>query len=78
MAKLPEEKRNAFSAAYRFYEAHWDMPDTEEAWTECARDMAQIATEHKNTELITEFLMACFQVIDLENRAARRLINEPD
>jgi hypothetical protein len=75
MAKLPDERRAAFTAAYRFYEEHWDMPDTVGAWESCARDAATVAAEHGNTPLISELIMACYQAIDRENAVARRMIN---
>ena len=75
MTKLPDERREAFTAAYRFYESHWDMPDTAEAWESCAKEAGAIASGHGNTTLITELIMACYQAIDKENAEARRLIN---
>ena len=74
MSKLPEDKRSAFAAAYRYYEEHWDMPDTDEAWTEAAHQMGMIALEHGNTTLIQELLMACYQTIDLDNDAVRKVL----
>lgn len=75
MAKLPDDRRAAFTAAYRFYEEHWDMPDTVEAWTQCTKDVADVCAENGNTILIKELTMACFNAVDTENAEARRLIN---
>ena len=76
MAKLPDDRRAAFTAAYRFYEQHWDMPDTVEAWTEAASQLGPVSKEHGDTPLIRNLLMACYQTIDDENADARKALRE--
>lgn len=75
MAKLPDDRRAAFTAAYRFYERNWDMPDTSEAWQECIKDMRTVCSEHDNSPMIIELTMGCLMAIDRENAIARKVIN---
>lgn len=75
MSKLPDDRRSVFADVYGYYERHWDMPDTEEAWTGAAEQMGAISTKHGNSPLVMNLLMACFQTIDDENRAIRKAVN---
>lgn len=74
MAKLPDDRRAAFTAAYRFYEEHWDMPDTVEAWTKAAEEIGTVCAENGNTPLVRNLIMACYQTIDDENAEARKAL----
>lgn len=73
MAKLPDDRRAAFTAAYQFYERFWDMPDTAAAWNACTAEMGRIISE-RDTTLVRELLRGCFDAIDLENAEARRML----
>lgn len=75
MAKLPDDQRAVFTDAYQFYESHWDMPDTTEAWRDVAEQIGSISTKHGNTALVKRLLTACFDTIDDERRAIREMIN---
>ena len=78
MGKLPEDRRNIFTDAYRFYEKYWDMPDTDTAYAECAAEMAEIGNRHGNTILAKELLIAIYTAIEQENRAAREAQNSAE
>jgi len=75
MAAITEEDRNAFTEAYRFYEQHWDMPDTAEEWDECARHVAEIIPKYEDKNLIGELLMACYSAIDRRRAEIRKILN---
>lgn len=75
MSKLPDDRRAVFTDIYGYYERHWDMPDTAEAWKDAAEQMGVISTKHGNTPLVKNLLMACFQTIDDENRVIRKAVN---
>lgn len=75
MAKLPDDRRSVFTDVYQYYEAHWDMPDTSEAWKGAAEQVEAISTKHGNSALAKRLLTACFDAIDDERRAIREMIN---
>lgn len=76
MAKLSEADRAAFAEAYRFYEQFHDMPDSVDAWTECAGRIEEIVPQYENTTLLGELLMACYNAIDQERAKVRRALIE--
>ena len=74
MSKLPDDRRSIFADVYGFYERHWDMPDTTEAWTEAAREMGAVSVRHGNSPLAMNLLMAVYDTIDKEFKAVREAL----
>lgn len=68
MSKLPEDRREMFTDAYRYYESHWDMPCTVDAWEKAAKDMCEVARKHDNNGLIARLLLAVYDTISEEHR----------
>lgn len=75
MAKMSEEDRAAFTDAYRYFESHWDMPDTVEAWEQCASEIGPLTEKYADSILISQLLMACYDTIDKRRAEIRRIIN---
>lgn len=75
MGKLTEERRDIWKDVYRFYEEHWEIPDTSDAWAGCAADMARIDNKYGGTPLARQLLMACYTAIEQDKRAAREAFN---
>ena len=73
-AKLPQEQREIFADVYGFYERHWDMPDTAEAWEACASELGPISTKHGNTPLVQYLLTACYDAIDRDRKIVREAL----
>ena len=74
MSKLPEEKREVFTVAYRYYEEHWDMPNTGEAWTKAVDQMRQIIDKYGYSPLLSGILLACNDEIEKDQRGTRKVV----
>lgn len=74
MAKLPEDIRSIFTDVYRFYEAHWDMPDRVENWQGCVKDIGAVLKAHDGNRLAEKLLMACYETMDENTKDVRSLI----
>lgn len=73
-SKLPDDRRAMFTDAYRFYEEHWDMPDTAEAWEEAASQLCPIINRYNKHPLIRNLIMALYDTMDEECKEIRRAI----
>ncbi len=75
MSRLPDDRRSIFTDVYQYYEAHWDMPDTVEAWQEAAEQLGRISQKHGGNVLVNKLLAACYDAMDDERRVVRRMIS---
>ena len=71
MAKLPEDKRKAFTDAYRFYETNWDMEDTEENWHKCAAELGPVDVANGSSRLIRNLMNALYETINEDIKDAK-------
>lgn len=74
MAKLPEEKRAVFTDAYRFYEEHWDKPDSVEEWEARAKELAELCNKHDCSPLAKNLILGAFGAMEDEARIVREAI----
>jgi len=70
MARLPEDRRKAFTDAYRFYEEHWDMENRTENWQKAAEQLGIISTENGDSRLVRNLLLALYQTIEQDAKDA--------
>ena len=74
MAKLPEDRRAIFTDVYKFYESHWDMPFTVEAWEQAARDVAELVRKHDSNPLMIKLVFAAYDAISDEQKVMMEVI----
>lgn len=64
IARLPDDQRDMFTDAYRFYERHIETGDTAEDWEACVKDACEIVDKYNQHKFVTSMLLAVYAQLE--------------